>query len=460
MMITRTLQEIQEMTAGYGLAEQYQDIVISGVSTDTRTISQGNLYIPLKGEKFNGHAFVKEAFMKGALAALWEKSEPNPPQDVPLILVNDTLKALQRLASCYREQLAVKVIGITGSNGKTSTKDMTAAVLSTQYKVQKTEGNLNNHIGLPLTLLRLEENTEVAVVEMGMSNFGEIELLSHLAKPDAAIITNIGEAHLQELGSRDGIAKAKLEIVTSLKESGVFVYNGDEPLLTNRVQQMKLSQEMMTFGSGERNDYYPLTISMQANGTTFTVNQAPDTSLFIPILGRHQVYNALAAIAVARFFGVSWENIEIGLKNLQMTKMRMEILKGKDGLTIINDAYNASPTSMKAALELLGELTGYEKKIAVLGDMLELGEKEVEFHEEIGRLLDPNGIDYVFTYGRLGEKIATAAQPAFPDGRVKAYDSKEVLAADLAALASPNDVILLKASRGMRLEQVMEHLIM
>jgi UDP-N-acetylmuramoyl-tripeptide--D-alanyl-D-alanine ligase len=457
-MITRTLQEIQEMIAGSGLSAQYKNLVISGVSTDTRTICKGNLYIPLKGEKFNGHAFVKDAFAKGAVAALWEKNEPGFPQDVPLIFVDDTLQALQRLASRYREQLSVKVIGITGSNGKTTTKDMTAAILSTQYKVQKTEGNLNNHIGLPLTLLRLEEDTEVAVVEMGMSNFGEIELLSSLAKPDAAIITNIGESHMQELGSRDGIAKAKLEIVSGLKEDGVFVYNGDEPLLTTRVQNMNLSQKTVTFGSKDNNDYYPLNISMKANGTTFTVNHHPSDSLFIPILGKHHVYNALAAISAARFLDVSWENIKSGLENLQVTKMRMEVVKRNDGLTIINDAYNASPTSMKAALELLGELKGYEKKIAVLGDMLELGKKEVEFHEEIGRLLSPNQIDYVFTYGKLGEKIATAAQPAFPEGHVKAYDSKEALAADLAVLVSSKDVVLLKASRGMKLEEIIAYL--
>jgi len=457
-MIKRTLQEIQQMTEGNGLIEAYSRMVISGVSTDTRTISNGNLYIPLKGERFNGHAFVKEAFAKGAVAALWAQDEPNPPEDVPLIFVDDTLVALQRLASRYRDQLAVKVIGITGSNGKTTTKDMAAAILATQYKVQKTEGNLNNHIGLPLTLLRLDENTEVAVVEMGMSNFGEIEFLSKLAKPDAAVITNIGESHLQELGSRDGIAQAKLEIVSGLKENGIFVYNGYEPLLTNRVPAMKLTQTMLTFGSGDYNNYFPLSVSMKANGTTFVVNEAPDVSLFIPILGRHHVYNALAAIAIARFFGVSWENIQAGFASLQVTKMRMEVVKGKGGLTIINDAYNASPTSMKAALQLLSELTGYRKKIAVLGDMLELGEKEVEFHEEIGQWLHPDKADYVFTYGKLGERIAKAAEPAFPKGHVKAYDNKEALAADLAQLVAPMDVVLLKASRGMKLEQVLEYL--
>ncbi|QPA31175.1 UDP-N-acetylmuramoyl-tripeptide--D-alanyl-D-alanine ligase [Thermaerobacillus caldiproteolyticus] len=457
-MITRTLRDIQEMVEGHGLSTSFESLIAQGVSTDTRTIQPGNLYIPLKGTTFNGHAFVSEAFAKGACAVLWAESEPHPPENVPLIFVDDTLQALQRLAHRYREQLSVKVIGITGSNGKTTTKDIVSALLSAKYKVQKTEGNLNNHIGLPLTLLRLEEDTEMAVVEMGMSNFGEIELLSRLAKPDAAVITNIGESHMQELGSRDGIARAKLEIISGLNENSVFVYHGDEPLLAKRVQQMELPYHIITFGSEQSNDYYPLTVFLEASGTVFTVNQAPDASFFLPILGKHHVYNALAAIAVARFFEVSWEEIKTGLSGLQVTRMRMEVTKTKGGWTIINDAYNASPTSMKAALELLGELTGYAKKIAVLGDMLELGDKEVDFHQQIGAMLQPNIADYVLTYGELARHIALEAQDSFPSGRVKAYDDKDALAKDLVSMLSPNDVILLKASRGMKLEELLNYL--
>lgn len=457
-MITRTLRTIQEMANGYDLNESFYDITITGVSTDTRTIQPGNLYIPLKGASFNGHAFVAEAFAKGASAALWSESERNPPENVPLIFVDDTLQALQRLAHRYRKQLPVKVIGITGSNGKTTTKDMLSALLATTYKVQKTEGNLNNHIGLPLTLLRLKEDTEMAVVEMGMSGFGEIERLSQIAEPDAAIITNIGESHLQELGSREGIARAKLEIISGLHPNGVFVYYGDEPLLQTKVQQMKLPFHTITFGHEAGNDYYPLAISLEVNGTAFTVNQAPEQPFFLPILGKHHVHNALAAISVARFFGVSWEAIKIALAQLQITRMRMEIVKGTNGVTIINDAYNASPTSMKAALELLFELTGYDKKIAVLGDMLELGEQEIEFHRQMGEMLRPEKIDYVWTYGNLAREIALAAQDSFPEGRVRAYDDKKALAKDLRAIVSQNDVILFKGSRGMKLEEIIHEL--
>ncbi|WP_027410267.1 UDP-N-acetylmuramoyl-tripeptide--D-alanyl-D-alanine ligase [Anoxybacteroides tepidamans] len=457
-MIVRTLRAIEEMTDGRGLAESFYDVLIKGVSTDTRTIQPGNLYIPLKGANFNGHAFVADAFAKGASAALWAENEANPPENVPLIFVDDTLQALQQLAHRYRKQLPTKVVGITGSNGKTTTKDIVYALLATTYKVQKTEGNLNNHIGVPLTLLRLEENTEMAVVEMGMSNFGEIELLSKIAEPDAAIITNIGESHMQELGSRDGIARAKLEIISGLQRDGVFIYYGDEPLLQTRVRQMECPFRTITFGQEASNDYYPLTISLEANGTSFTVNQAPEYRLFLPILGRHHVYNALAAISVARTFGVSWEAIQESLAELQITRMRMEIVQAKNGATIINDAYNASPTSMKAALELLFELTGYEKKIAVLGDMLELGEQEVEFHKQIGEMLQPEKVDYVFTYGRLAEQIALTAQDSFPKGRIKAYDDKKVLAKDLCAIVTADDVILFKASRGMKLEEIIHDL--
>ncbi|KXG09536.1 UDP-N-acetylmuramoyl-tripeptide--D-alanyl-D-alanine ligase [Anoxybacillus rupiensis] len=457
-MIVRTLRAVEEMVDGNGLAESFYDTAIKGVSTDTRTIQPGNLYIPLKGANFNGHAFVADAFAKGASAALWEKNEANPPTNVPLIFVDDTLQALQQLANRYRKQLAVKVVGITGSNGKTTTKDMVYGLLASTYKVQKTEGNLNNHIGVPLTLLRLKEDTEIAVVEMGMSNFGEIELLSKISEPSVAIITNIGESHLQELGSRDGIARAKLEIVSGLQSDGVFVYYGDEPLLQTRVKNIKRPLRMVTFGQKIANDYYPTDISLEVNGTSFTVNQAPDYRLFLPILGRHHVYNALAAISVARLFHVSWEAIQASLAELQMTKMRMEIIKAVNGATMINDAYNASPTSMKAALELLFELTGYEKKIAVLGDMLELGDQEIEFHQQIGRMLQSEKLDYVLTYGKRAGHIALAAQHSFPSGRVQAYDDKQALARDLRSIVSARDLILFKASRGMRLEDIIRDL--
>jgi UDP-N-acetylmuramoyl-tripeptide--D-alanyl-D-alanine ligase len=455
-MIERSLGKVQQMAEGRGLQPEFETVQIHGVSTDTRTIQKGNLYIPLKGERFDGHDYAQQAIENGAAALLWQQGVPNPPTDVPVIFVDDTYRGLQQLAKSYREELSVKVIGVTGSNGKTSTKDILTSLLSTKYKVQKTEGNYNNHIGLPLTLLRLEEDTEIAVLEMGMSNFGEIELLSKLATPDAAIITNIGESHMMELGSRAGIAQAKLEIVTGLREGGIFAYNGDEPLLTERVKEMNVPVKIVTFGDNASNDLYPTSIKLEEGGTLFMINAAPSVEFFLPVLGKHNVYNSLACMAVARFFDVTWEQIKEGLSQLKMTGMRMEVIKASSGLTIINDAYNASPTSMKAAIALINELGGYEKKIVVLGDMLELGDKEEEFHFEVGKVLDPAKIDYVFTYGKLGEHIARGARESFLPDKVKTYLNKEALAKDLKNTTTANDIVLVKASRGMKLEEVID----
>ncbi|WP_439743770.1 UDP-N-acetylmuramoyl-tripeptide--D-alanyl-D-alanine ligase [Bacillus pseudomycoides] len=453
-MMKRTLKQVEQMVMGAGLAEKYVNETVQGVSIDTRKITTGNLYIPIQGDRFDGHSFVEKAIENGAVATLWKKNVQNPPVNIPVIFVEDTLEALQTLAKSYRDQLDVKVIGVTGSDGKTSTKDIVTSLLATKFKVQKTEGNFNNHIGLPLTILSLEENTEMAVLEMGMSGRGEIEFLSKLARPNAAIITNIGEAHLMDLGSRDAIAEAKLEIVTGLQDGGVFVYNGDEPLLTNRVPSMNLAAETITFGDARANNYYPTSVTLQATGTYFKMNQDENVAFYLPVLGKHNVYNTLASMAIAKYFGVTWEEMKQGLVTLQMTGMRMEIVKTENGLTIINDAYNASPTAMEAAFHLMNGLDGFSKKIVVLGDMLELGNQEVQFHYEVGKLIDPARISYVFTYGRLGAQIAEGAKINFPNERVKAYDNKEELVKNLQAIVDVKDVVLVKASRGMKLEEV------
>ncbi|AIK36805.1 MULTISPECIES: UDP-N-acetylmuramoyl-tripeptide--D-alanyl-D-alanine ligase [Bacillus] len=453
-MMKRTLKQVEQMVMGAGLAEKYVNETVQGVSIDTRKITTGNLYIPIQGDRFDGHSFVEKAIENGAVATLWKKNVQNPPVNIPVIFVEDTLEALQTLAKSYRDQLDVKVIGVTGSNGKTSTKDIVTSLLATKFKVQKTEGNFNNHIGLPLTILSLEENTEMAVLEMGMSSRGEIEFLSKLARPNAAIITNIGEAHLMDLGSRDAIAEAKLEIVTGLQDGGVFVYNGDEPLLTNRVPSMNLAAETITFGDARANNYYPTSVTLQATGTYFKMNQDENIVFYLPVLGKHNVYNTLASMAIAKYFGVTWEEMKQGLVTLQMTGMRMEIVKTENGLTIINDAYNASPTAMEAAFHLMNGLDGFSKKIVVLGDMLELGDQEVQFHYEVGKLIDPARISYVFTYGRLGAQIAEGAKINFPNERVKVYDNKEELVKNLQAIVDVKDVVLVKASRGMKLEEV------
>ena len=451
-MIKRTLKQLAAMIPGSVFHSVNEATVIEGVSIDTRTIQQGNLYIPIKGERFNGHVFVDKAIENGAVATLWNKDEENPPTDISVILVDDTLEALQQLAKSYRHELDIKVVGITGSNGKTTAKDMVKAVLDTTYRVLKTDGNFNNHIGMPLTILRLDETHDIAVLEMGMSSRGEIEFLSNLAEPDVAIITNIGESHLQDLGSRDGIAEAKLEITSGLAPTGQLVYNGDEPLLTSRVVNPVF--ETVTFGSSEQNDLYPSAISAEELGTTFTVSRETTYPFFIPVLGKHNVHNALSAIAVGHYFGLDNETIAKGLKELKLTNMRMELVKRTDGLTFINDAYNASPTSVKAAITLMHDLEGYKQKILVLGDMLELGDQEKEFHKEVGEFIQAKKIDYVLTYGPLSVEIEQGAKNNFAEDKVMHFEEKDELVKKLTAITTREDVVLVKASRGMKLEEV------
>ncbi|MCG8397541.1 UDP-N-acetylmuramoyl-tripeptide--D-alanyl-D-alanine ligase [Bacillus atrophaeus] len=452
-MIKRKVKNIAEMVKGTLTDSAYKNIVIQGVATDTRKLEKNQLFVPLTGENFNGHTFVGQAFENGVSAVLWNKSEPNPPQDQAVILVDDTLAALQELSKAYLQELGIRVIGVTGSNGKTTTKDMLHAVLQMQFRVHKTEGNFNNHIGLPLTVLSMPEDTEVAVLEMGMSGKGEIDLLTRLANPEAAVITNIGESHMQDLGSREGIAEAKLEITNGLKKDGILIYIGDEPLLNKR----SYSCRTKTFGADEGNDYQLEDVKQTEDGTHFSIKGIEKT-FFIPVLGKHNVLNAIAAFAAGIHFGITLENAAKGLSGLKVTGMRLELLKSESGISIINDAYNASPTSMKAAIELIESMEGYGKKMLVLGDMLELGDLEQEFHTECGAVINPAAIDYVFTYGKLGAFIAAGAHRRFDQERVSHFSDKTKLLQAVAEKAEKGDLILFKASRGMKLEEIVKDL--
>ncbi|MBM4765395.1 UDP-N-acetylmuramoyl-tripeptide--D-alanyl-D-alanine ligase [Bacillus sp. B15-48] len=456
-MIHKTLKQIAAMIGIESHHPHFEEIIVTGVTIDSRKIESGNLFIPFKGEKVDGHKFVEEAIHRGAVAALWQKDVPNPPKHLPLLMVEDSLTALQDLASNYRNQLDIKVLGITGSNGKTTTKDIAANLLSLKYKVQKTEGNFNNHIGLPLTILSLKEEAQIAVLEMGMSSRGEIEFLTKLAKPDAVIITNIGESHLLDLGSREAIAEAKLEIILGLKENGFIIYHGDEPLLQERLQTYNGTGVLKTFGRTPNNDLYPVHIEQEGAGSRFITNRS-EVMFNLPILGTHNILNALAAMMAADFFGVSYSNMNEGFANLKLTNMRMELVEGQSGERIINDAYNASPTSMKAAIELVAQSNGYKRKILVLGDMLELGPLEEEFHYQIGHSLDQEKIDYVFTFGRLGTFIGNGAKQALGADRVFSYEEKTSLIKHLQDKVTSETLVLVKASRGMKLEEVVAEL--
>ncbi|KMY46004.1 UDP-N-acetylmuramoyl-tripeptide--D-alanyl-D-alanine ligase [Bacillus sp. FJAT-27916] len=449
-MIKRTLAEIAAMVDGQ-IHDSMKEVVVAGVTTDTRKITNANLFVPLQGEKSNGHDHVQQAFEQGASASFWEHSQPNPPKGAALVFVDDSLKALQQLAKAYLNELDTKVIGITGSNGKTTTKDMTASILGTKYRVHKTSGNFNNHIGLPLTVLSAPEDTEMLILEMGMSSRGEISLLSKIGQPDAAIITNIGESHLLDLGSREGIADAKMEIVEGLKPDGVLIYNGDEPLLINRVTDLEIRK--ISFGRSLTNDYYPLKIESGQDDMKFTIEKEGQHEFLLPVLGTHNVLNSMAAIAVGREMGVSFDEIAKGLSELKLTNMRMEVTFGAKGEKIINDAYNASPTSMKAAIELVKAMTDATKKILVLGDMLELGPEEAAYHYKMGELITEE-IDYVLAYGELSANLAEGAKGNLGAERVFHFDDKQALVQKLKELTEPHALVLVKASRGMRLEEV------
>ncbi|HEY4553895.1 MAG TPA: UDP-N-acetylmuramoyl-tripeptide--D-alanyl-D-alanine ligase [Bacillaceae bacterium] len=456
-MIERTIGRLAEMMDVENDVSLFQNEVIKGVCIDSRKIVPGNLFVPFKGEHTDGHQYGEKALRDGAGAILWQKDVPNPPENGPVILVKDTLAALQQLAASYRRELKAKVLGITGSNGKTTTKDIAAAVLGEEYEVQKTEGNFNNHIGLPLTILSLKETTEIAILEMGMSGKGEISLLTRIARPDAAIITNIGEAHLLDLGSRDAIADAKLEIAEGLPDGGLLIYPGNEPLLVKRVSGLK-TVRTGTFGETSENDLYPETVELEEAGTTFTVSGMSEESFFIPIPGKHNVMNALAVFLAAREFSVPVFSLKNGLKSVKLSNMRMEWRDGVKGTKILNDAYNASPTAMRAVISLLENMEGGREKIAVLGDMLELGVKEKDYHVEIGQELDPQKIKFVFTYGPLGKYIAEGAKKNYPENRVFAFEDKKDLIQSIREQAEGNEIILVKASRGMKLEEVVEAL--
>lgn len=450
-MIKRTYAEIATMAGSVETFERYANVQINGITIDSRKIEAGQLFIPFKGERTDGHQYVADAIKQGAAAAFWQKDVPNPPENLPLIFVDDSLKAIQALAKSYLRQLNVKVVGITGSNGKTSTKDITTSLLSLKYKVQKTEGNYNNHLGLPLTVLGLEEDTDIAVLEMGMSGRGEIDFLSRLAEPDIAVITNIGESHMQDLGSREGIAEAKLEILNGLKDKGRFIYFGDELLLSSRMKNSKVDTK--TFGMDHANDLYPLEINALENGSAFHINKIA-APFQLSVLGNHNILNALAAMLVAEYFDIPYEEMNKGLQSLKLTNMRMELVDGKSGVKIINDAYNASPTSMLAAIDVLKKLPGYDQKIAVLGDMLELGDKEESFHYQMGERLED--VDYVLTYGKLGSFIAEGAKTVLPADRVFAFFEKEPLIDKLVSYLNEETVVLVKASRGMKLEEIVK----
>lgn len=432
----------------------HEDMKIHTISTDSRQTIKNGLFVPLVGDTFDGHDYLNQAIKNGVVATLWDKKRKLPnglPLGFPVFFVEDTLVALQYLAKSYRTWVNPTVIGITGSNGKTTTKDLVFSVLKTSYRTYATEGNLNNHIGVPLTILRMPRNTEVLVVEMGMNHFGEIETLSNIAMPDISVITNIGESHIEYLGSRAGIATAKLEILKGMSENGCLIVDGDEPLINSPQQNLSL----IRCGFKDGNDLTVKHVKIDNHCTSF---QLLDSPYKIPLLGRHNAKNASYAIALAKKLNVCEENIVKGLQQVQSTSMRFQKLRGMNGVTIINDAYNASPTSMIAAIKVIKEMEGFKQKVLVLGSIFELGSKSKEMHQQIGRSID-SSITALFTYGDMAKEISNGVSVTTPSVLCKHFESKEQLVGDLQPYLNNETIILFKASRGMAMENIVQEIV-
>lgn len=461
-----TLREIVKVTADnhYILANFLLDKEISNVCIDSRQVAKSSLFVPFVGESVNGYDFVESAFENGAAAVLWEKDQPNPPWQLgPVIIVEDNLKSLQHLAKYYLSKLNCKTIGITGSNGKTSTKDILAAICESSFVTYKTNGNYNNHLGLPLTILSAARNTEVLILEMGMSGFKEIELLSSIATPDFAIITNIGESHIEHLGSRAGIAKAKFEIVEYLSSEGKLVFDGDEPLLTELVE--KHETPSISVGYNPSND---LLIKSVTNDLTpsFELTGAFSLTAKSNLLGKHQIKNSAVAITVAKLLGISDENIQQSLNSISLTPMRMQLIE-LPKTTIINDCYNASPTSMRAAISFLKDCPTKLKKTLVFGDMLELGEDSNKYHIDFNTDIFLSKFDQFIFIGEhsfhLYNAVTTVSESRLHqlttfDDQVNIHYFRNVddAIANKGSFNFDGHLVLFKGSRGMKLEKLIE----
>ena len=452
-----TIREILAAVGGTLLRPFDEDRTIDCVDTDSRTMHEGSLFIPLSGERFDGHAYIDQALEDGALGCLTHKSVETLRPDKFYIQVEDTMTALGALARYYRNKFDLKVVGVTGSVGKTTTKDMVASVLSQRYRVLKTEGNYNNNIGVPKTLFRLDHTHQIAVIEMGMNHMGEIDYLTRIAEPDVAVITNVGDAHIENLGSRENTLRAKAEIFSGVRQGGVAVLNGDDPLIAKL--DGVLIHPITWYGESEHCAWRCTSIKEAEHDTMHLTAETPlghlETTMHC--LGRHMLYPALTAAAVGGRFGLTLEEISRGIESFVPTKMRMDIVRCKNGVTILNDTYNANPQSMRAAVDVLANYSG-SYRVAVLGDMLELGDLGPMLHESVGKAVGGTpGIDCLVTVGQLGEYIAKGAKSA---GMTEVYDrpNKEEAKVVLAQVMQPSAVFLCKASRGMKFEELTEYL--
>ena len=447
-----SILEIAEF-AGAAVSSGHRKTLIDKISTDSRTLKHGELFVALRGENFDAHSFVESVAKAGAAGAIVDSNWTGKiPENFALIRTEDTLQAYQKLAANYRKSLPLKVVAITGSNGKTSTKDFTAAVLGRRFHVTKTQGNFNNHVGLPRTMLEATSQDEVAVWEIGMNHPGEVAVLAKLAAPDAAIITNIGTAHIEFMGSREAIAAEKGALAQAVGAEGTVILNADDQF--SKSIAPSTSAKVILAGTTE-GTVRAIEITQSANGTDFTILEgAHRCRAQLPVPGLHMVQNALLGVAAGRIFGLSLEECAAGLAAAPLTKARLQI-KEIHGVQFIDDSYNANPDSMKAALRTLVELDTDGKRIAVFGEMRELGDESERGHLEVGETAAALRVDYLIAIGTVAAAIARAAERAGLE-KTRAVTSASEAAGILAEIAEPGDLVLIKGSRVARTERVME----
>lgn len=451
-----TLENIAKACNGsYHGSEAQANQEVQSIFTDSRKAAKGGLFVPIKGARVDAHDFINQVMEAGALATLSEKELGET--EFPYIKVESSLQAVKDIAEFYLKQLEIPVVGITGSVGKTSTKEMIAAVLGQKYNVLKTQGNFNNELGLPLTVFGLRAEHQIAVLEMGISDFGEMHRLAKIARPDTCVITNIGLCHLEFLKSRDGILKAKTEIFDFLKEDGHVILNGDDDKLVT-VTDVKGIKPVF-FGVENKNGIWADEIESRGlKGIECRIHVKDESfKVLVPIPGRHMVYNALAGTAVGLTYGLTLDEIKAGIESLQSLSGRFHILENeKKNITVIDDCYNANPVSMKASLDVLRDAKG--RKVAILGDMGELGENEEQMHAEVGEHAAKNKIDLLICTGKISSHMAEAAMANGGCGEVLQVPTMEALLTCLPSLIQSGDTVLVKASHFMHFEKVVEKL--
>ena len=452
MMKNMTLENIAAACGGqiYYMREDLAQKTAKGVVIDSRQIEPGYIFVATKGERVDGHRFIPDVFAKGALAVICEVL---PEEDLgPCILVEDSFMALKQAAAFYRQQMNIRVVGITGSVGKTSTKEFIAAVLAEKYKVHKTAGNYNNEVGLPLTIFGIQDDDQIAVLEMGINTFGEMHRLSEVARPDICVMTNIGQCHLENLIDRDGILRAKSEIFDFMNPEGTVIVNGDDKLATIHDVYGKAP---ITFGMNKDNAIWADHIENRGLlGSRADIHMG-DVLVHanIPLPGEHMIYNAMAAAAVGVQFDMTKEEITAGISHVEAVAGRSHLIEAGDKV-VIDDCYNANPVSMKAAIDLLATAPG--RKVAILGDMFELGENERTMHREVGQYAAEKGIDLILCVGGLSSEMYEGA--AEKGGEARHFEIREALEAVLQDLLQPGDTVLVKASHSMAFENIVQNI--